>query len=390
LACSFDKLGDPTNRFVNSIFFEILLSMTASFGRENDYGMAIPAQTIDGLKAEIESRMGVCPAFFLLPEDLTVSKQLWAAARFGYLDAPFPALFKERLFAYLSRFCRVPYCVGRHAAFLLGAGNVAGDASCPAMSPEEVVNTLQSRLPSYTEVSRCLKTVENLEAPFDEWGQDAEATLFPCLAAVFLRSAGADDSERELRRLFGQAKYDRLVWFLGFIRMAHFWTETHPELELEHDVRVLFDKHPEVEEATSFLAKPGRDSLLAGKTVLIIDDDEAIRDSLRLLLEFEGISVLTCDDSGSALVHIGQVGASVDALVIDVTLPEVSGPECLELIRGILPDAPAILVSGFSKSDLDPPLELDDRTRFLAKPCPRKTLIDMLESLLATADAPAA
>jgi DNA-binding NtrC family response regulator len=181
-----------------------------------------------------------------------------------------------------------------------------------------------------------------------------------------------------------------MVWFLGFIRMAHFWTETHPELELEHDVRVLFDKHPEVEEATSFLAKPGRDSLLAGKTVLIIVDDEAIRDSLRLLLEFEGISVLTCDDSGSALVHIGQVGASVDALVIDVTLPEVSGPECLELIRGILPDAPAILVSGFSKSDLDPPLELDERTRFLAKPCPRKTLIDMLESLLATADAPAA
>lgn len=101
------------------------------------------ARTIEELKAEIESRMGVCPSFFLLPEDLTVSKQLWAAARFGYLDAPFPALFKERLFTYLSRFCRAPYCVGRHAAFLLGAGNISGATSCPAMSPEEVVDTLE-------------------------------------------------------------------------------------------------------------------------------------------------------------------------------------------------------------------------------------------------------
>jgi CheY-like chemotaxis protein len=348
------------------------------------------AQTIGDLEAEIEARMGVCPAFFLLPEDISVSQQLWAAARFGYLDAPFPSLFKERLFAYLSRFCCVPYCVGRHAAFLLGAGNVAGDANCPAMSPDEVVSTLQSRLPNYTEVARNLKLVASLEAPFDEWGQDAEAALFPCLAAVFLRSEGADDSERELRRLFGPAKYDRLVWFLGFIRMAHFWTETHPELELEHDVQVLFDKHPNVAEAASVRPPPGSDSPLTGKTVLIVDDDEAILDSLRLLLEFEGVSVLTSADSGSALYQVGQAGENIDVLIIDVTLPEVSGPECLELIRGTLPKTPAILVSGFSEADLETPLELDERTLFLTKPCPRKILIEMLESLLATADASAA
>ncbi|MFT5323370.1 MAG: hypothetical protein ACI8P0_001219 [Planctomycetaceae bacterium] len=141
----------------------------------------------------------------------------------------------ERLFTYLSRFCKAPYCVKRHTAFLLGAGNVAGDSGCAAMTPEEVVDTLQSRLPGYTEVSRCLTIIEQLEAPFGQWGEDAEDALFPCLAAVFLRSEGAGESERELQRLFGSALYDRLVWFLGFIKTAHFWTETHPELELEAD-----------------------------------------------------------------------------------------------------------------------------------------------------------
>jgi len=209
------------------------------------------AQTVDGLKAEIEERMGVCPSFFLLPDDLVVSQQLWAAACFGYLDAPFPSLFKERLFTYLSRFCKAPYCVNRHAAFLLGAGNAAGDSGCAVMTPEDVVDTLQSRLPSYTEVSRSLTIIEQLEWPFGQWGEDAEDALFPCLAAVFLRSEGADESERELCRLFGPALYDRLIWFLGFIRTAHFWTETHSELELEADVLTLLDKLPEVTEDLS-------------------------------------------------------------------------------------------------------------------------------------------
>lgn len=338
------------------------------------------------LKAEIEERMGVCPAFFLLPDDLAVSQQLWAAACFGYLDAPFPSLFKERLFAYLSRFCRAPYCVGRHAAFLLGAGNVAGDPQCSAMSPEDVVNTLQNHLPSYTEISRSLTIVEQLAAPFDEWEEDAEDALFPCLAAIFLQSEGADESERELHRLFGSALYDRLIWFLSFIRTAHFWTETHPELDLEADVCDLFDDHQEMIEATSLLTAPGSRTAFAGQTVLIVDDDEAIRDSLRLLLEFEGLTVLTCEDSTSALQHVVEIGDSIDVLLIDVTLPEIDGPECLARIRRDYPALPAILMSGFSESDLPSPLSIDNQTRFLLKPCPRHRLIDLLSTLLNTTD----
>ena len=334
--------------------------------------------------------MGVCPSFFLLPDDLAVSQQLWAAACFGYLDAPFPSLFKERLFAYLSRFCKAPYCVTRHAAFLLGAGTVSGDSGCPAMSPEDVVNTLEGRLPSYTEVTRSLGILTEVSAPFDQWEQEAEDALFPCLAAVFLRTEGAAESESELRRLFGAALYDRLVWFLAFVRTAHFWTETHPELEVEADAKELFDGHPEVVDAMSFVSVANGQSKLAGKTVLIVDDDEAILDSLKLLLEFEGISVVACETGTAALSHFSTAGEHVDLVMLDVTLPEINGPECLAKIRETRPDIPAVLVSGFSESDLDPPLTLDERTRFLTKPCPRSGLLDLLKSLFETVDASAA
>jgi CheY-like chemotaxis protein len=343
-------------------------------------------QTIDGLKAEIEERMGVCPSFFLLPDDLAVSQQLWAAACFGYLDAPFPSLFKERLFTYLSRFCKAPYCVKRHAAFLLGAGNISGDAGCAAMTPEEVVDTLQSRLPRYTEVSRSLSIIEQHEAPFDQWGVDAEDDLFPCLAAVFLRSEGAEESEREFQRLFGSALYDRLIWLLGFIRTAHFWTETHPELELEADVLNLLDNLPEVTEATTLLPQPGSGAEFAGETILIVDDDESIRDSPRLLLEFEGLTVVTCEDAHSALRQIAEIGDSIDVMMIDVTMPEIDGPECLARIRKLYPTLPALMASGFSESDLAASLPIDKRTRFIMKPCPRHRLVDLISTLLKTAD----
>lgn len=343
-------------------------------------------QTIDGLKAEIEKRMGVCPSFFLLPDDLAVSQQLWAAACFGCLDAPFPSLFKERLFTYLSRFCKAPYCVKRHAAFLLGAGNVAGDPGCAAMTPEEVVDTLQNRLPSYTEVSRSLTIIEQLEAPFCQWEEDAEDALFPCLAAVFLRSEGAEKSERELQRLFGPVLYDRLVWFLGFIRTAHFWTETHPELELESDVLNLFDDLPEVTEATTFLPPPGTGEGFAGETILIVDDDASIRDSLRLLLEFEGLNVLTSENATAALSQVSEIGDSIDVAMIDVTMPDIDGPECLARIRKLYPKLPALLASGFSESDLASPLPIDKRTRFIMKPCPRHRLVDLISTLLKTAE----
>lgn len=347
------------------------------------------AQTMDGLKTELEARMGVCPSFFLRPDDLAVSQQLWAAACFGYLDAPFPPLFKERLFAYLSRFCNAPYCVTRHADFLPGALNVSGDSSCPGVSPEVVVDTLERRLPSYTEVTRSLGILTEVSAPFDQWDQEAEDALFPCLAAVFLRSEGAAESEDELRRLFGAVLYDRLVWFLGFVRTAHFWTETHPELELEADARDLFDEHPEVVDAMSFVSVADSHSTLVGKTILIVDDDEAILDSLKLLLEFEGISVVTCETGTDALRQFSTAGEDVDLVMLDVTLPEMNGPECLGKIRETRPDIPAVLVSGFCESDLDLPLTLDERTRFLTKPSTRSGLLDLLKSLFETADASA-
>jgi hypothetical protein len=63
------------------------------------------------LEDSVRERFGVVPNFFrLASSDPDITRNLWGFAQFAYLDNPMPAVFKERLFVYLSRFCEIRYC----------------------------------------------------------------------------------------------------------------------------------------------------------------------------------------------------------------------------------------------------------------------------------------
>src|ERR1700681_4008716 len=96
------------------------------------------------LENDVAERFGVLPNFFRLAcSDPKITENLWGFAQFAYLDNPMPSLFKERLFVYLSRFCKVRYCIARHVGFLVGLGRPAGDAQAHIQTAEEVVRLLR-------------------------------------------------------------------------------------------------------------------------------------------------------------------------------------------------------------------------------------------------------
>src|ERR1700735_2010355 len=75
-------------------------------------------------EAEVAARFGILPNFFRSARTAPdLLEQLWGFAKAGYLDNPMPAVFKERLFVWLSRFCPMRYCIVRHVGFLLGGGH---------------------------------------------------------------------------------------------------------------------------------------------------------------------------------------------------------------------------------------------------------------------------
>jgi PAS domain S-box-containing protein len=199
------------------------------------------------LENRVEERFGVLPNFFrLAPENPDITEKLWGFAQAAYLDNPLPSVFKERLFVHLSRFCAVRYCIARHVGFLVGLGRPAGDPTVRTQSVTDVVKLLQRPFPRGQELQSCLSVCEACPAPIAEMptaDTPMEEAIFVLAGHVFLQTSDYLLSLDALSRLFGPARLQYLLLFLAFVRAAHYWTETHPEIALEDDIKNLLATH---------------------------------------------------------------------------------------------------------------------------------------------------
>jgi two-component system response regulator AtoC len=99
--------------------------------------------------------------------------------------------------------------------------------------------------------------------------------------------------------------------------------------------------------------------------ILVVDDDEALRESLALLLAAEGYEVVTAGDANGALARLEE---PVDVVLCDVRMPGRDGLELLpELIRR-LPGAPVLLMSAYGSGDLAVEALKRGAFDYLAKP----------------------
>ena len=114
------------------------------------------------------------------------------------------------------------------------------------------------------------------------------------------------------------------------------------------------------------------------KRVLIVDDEENIGRSLRLILEREGYAVSICHTAGEARAW----GTRADAFLVDVRLPDASGMEVLRHIKAAEPQAPVIMISGHGTI-----ADAVEATRagafdFLEKPLSRERVLVSLRNAL--------
>lgn len=196
-----------------------------------------------GWEEEVKRRFGVFPNFFrLAPETQEITEKMWGFAKAAYLDNPLASLFKERLFVHLSRFCRVRYCVARHVGFLAGLGHASGDANTPIQSAEEIVLLLRRHVPCGADLARLLSVYGAASAPLEdlpEGGSDTEQAVFAFASHVFLQTPDAFACLCALKALLGNIRLQYLILLLAFVRSAHYWTQVHPELTMEQDIKEL-------------------------------------------------------------------------------------------------------------------------------------------------------
>ncbi len=83
--------------------------------------------------------------------------------------------------------------------------------------------------------------------------------------------------------------------------------------------------------------------------VLIVDDEQSIRRTLREILEFEKYDVDEAGDGLECLVKLKR--AQYDVVVMDIKMPKMDGMDALERIQLLAPDTPVVMISGHANID---------------------------------------
>ncbi len=86
-------------------------------------------------------------------------------------------------------------------------------------------------------------------------------------------------------------------------------------------------------------------------TVLVVDDDELVRDITSDILRRAGFQVVTVGLGREAISVFAQRHASIDCVVLDLRLPDLSGDEVLMVLRAVEPSIAVVIMSGYSAAD---------------------------------------
>jgi PAS domain S-box-containing protein len=130
-------------------------------------------------------------------------------------------------------------------------------------------------------------------------------------------------------------------------------------------------------------AAPLRPAATAGGTILVVDDEAWVLELAREFLERGDFEVVTADGGREALEILrGDAGKAIDAVVLDLTMPDLDGRETFLEIRHIFPGLPVIVASGFSEKAMADRFPPDEIAAFVRKPYEPEELIDAIRTSL--------
>ena len=111
------------------------------------------------------------------------------------------------------------------------------------------------------------------------------------------------------------------------------------------------------------------------ETVLLVEDEEGVRDLIREWLAGHGYHVLAATNGLEALDVAARADGRIDLLVADVVMPQMGGPALAQRLLALRPDLKVIYVSGYADDALGDRQVLEAGAAFIQKPFPLDTLV---------------
>ena len=120
------------------------------------------------------------------------------------------------------------------------------------------------------------------------------------------------------------------------------------------------------------------------KRLLLVDDEKSVRDLVKATLENYGYRVTVAENGKQAVAFFESSGETVDLVILDIMMPEMSGPQALTALRKINPEIKAVGVTGLMLEDSDSTLRFspDDVEGLLYKPFTGELLLTTVSDIV--------
>ena len=119
-----------------------------------------------------------------------------------------------------------------------------------------------------------------------------------------------------------------------------------------------------------------------GGSVLVVDDEPAVRLAAERMLARLGFQVLSAADGREALVLFAAADPKIECVLLDLTMPHMDGEETLRRLRALDPDTRVVVASGYSEQDVRSRFRGEKPQVFIQKPFSLTTLADAIDAAL--------
>ncbi len=134
-------------------------------------------------------------------------------------------------------------------------------------------------------------------------------------------------------------------------------------------------------EAAAVAEAPTPLKMVGHESILVVDDEASVRRAVRRILEQVGFTVREAGTAQEAMNQLKE-GSEIDLVLTDLVMPEKSGRELAEEIRGLYPGLPVVFMSGYAGDVVTYHGLAKQDIPFIQKPFTRQQLIEMIRKSL--------
>jgi CheY-like chemotaxis protein len=122
--------------------------------------------------------------------------------------------------------------------------------------------------------------------------------------------------------------------------------------------------------------------LRGNETVLVVEDEHAVRELTKRMLASAGYKVLVAANGGEALLQCERTGGGVALVLTDVVMPQMSGKDLVDRLAALCPQLKVLYMSGYTDDTIVHHGVLEPSTDFIAKPFSATELLRKVRGVL--------